>query len=105
MFKRLLGLSLLFGMAATAPPAVAAANCELREAVIQKLSTKYSEHLAAGGLQKVQGTQTLMEIWASVETGTFTVLLTNPNGVSCIVAAGTDYFEAIPKAEPEGTAG
>ncbi|MBV1926768.1 MAG: hypothetical protein KUG62_06390 [Rhodobacteraceae bacterium] len=105
MFKRLLGLSLLFGMAATAPPALAAPNCELRETVIQQLSTKYSEQLAVGGLQKVQGTQTLMEIWASVETGTFTVLLTNPNGISCIVAAGTNYFEAIPKAEPEGTAG
>ena len=105
MFKRLLGLSLLFGMAATAPPALAASNCELRETVIQKLSTKYSEKLAVGGLQKVQGTQALIEIWASVETGTFTVLLTNPNGVSCIVAAGTDYFEAIPKEEPEGIAG
>jgi len=44
-------------MAATAPPALAAPNCELREAVIQQLSTKYSEQLAVGGLQKIQGKQ------------------------------------------------
>jgi hypothetical protein len=105
MFKRLLGLSLLFGMAATAPPVLAAANCDTRDTLVQQLSTKYSEQFAVGGLQKVQGTQALMEIWASTETGTFTVLLTNPNGVSCIVAAGTDYFEAVQKTEPEGTAG
>jgi hypothetical protein len=105
MFKRLLGLSLLFGMAATAPPAMAAPNCELRDTLVKQLSSKYSEQLAVGGLQKVQGTQALMEIWASAETGTFTVLVTNANGISCIVAAGTDYFEATPKAEPEGTAG
>ncbi|MFT4962593.1 MAG: hypothetical protein ACI92Z_003693 [Paracoccaceae bacterium] len=97
MFKRLLGLSLLFGMAATAPPAIASPNCGLRDTVILQLSTKYSEQLTVGGLQKVQGIQALMEIWSSPETGSYTVLLTNPNGVSCIVAAGTDFFEAVPK--------
>lgn len=97
MFKRLLGLSLLFGMAATAPPAFASPNCGLRDTVIHQLSSKYSEQLTVGGLQKVQGTQALMEIWASTETGTYTVLVTNPNGVSCIVAAGTDFFEITPK--------
>ena len=100
MFKRLLGLSLLFGMAATAPPVWAAPNCGLRDSVIQGLESKYSEQLTVGGLQNLRETQAVMEIWASPDTGTFTVLLTSANGISCIVAAGTDFFEVAPKSDP-----
>ncbi len=80
----------------TATPSFAAQNCGQRGAVIQQLADKYSETLKVGGLQKVQGAQVLMEIWASPETGTFTVLLTKPDGAACIVAAGTDWFEVEP---------
>jgi len=104
MFKRLLGLSLIFGMAATAPP-VWAAPCGMRDNLVEQLQSKYSEELAVGGLQTTSGAQTIMEIWASEKTGTFTVLLTSANGVSCIIGAGTDFFEAIPKPETKGTAG
>lgn len=105
MFKRLLALSLTFGMAALAPPAHAV-SCAQRDTVVERLKTKFSEQLTVGGLQGSQNTaQSVVEIWASDETGTFTVLLTNAYGVSCIVAAGTDYFEAEPVPEPEGTAG
>jgi hypothetical protein len=101
MFKRLMGLSLIFGMAATAPPAYAA-NCAARDTVIARLQTAFSEDLKVGGLQKVRSKHSVMEIWASDETGTYTVLLTDANGISCIVAAGTDFFKAIPKDDPEG---
>ncbi len=102
MFKRLLGLALTFGMAATAPPAFAA-SCGARDSVVANLKDKYSEQLTVGGLQKTRGSQAVMEIWSSVETGTFTVLLTQANGISCIVAAGTDFFEAVPKLIADGT--
>ena len=93
MFKRLMGISLIFGMAATAPP-VLAANCAARDTVIARLQSSYSEDLKVGGLQKVHSKQSIMEIWASDETGTFTVLLTTPNGISCIMAAGTHWQHA-----------
>ncbi len=102
MFKRLLGFALAFGMAATAPPAVAA-SCGMRDALVEQLTKKYSETLTVGGLQKVNGAQSVMEIWSSSETGTYTVLLTQANGTSCIIAAGTDFFEAVPKVTVEGT--
>ncbi|MGR3617145.1 MAG: hypothetical protein ACU0BB_14025 [Paracoccaceae bacterium] len=102
MFKRLLALSLTFGMAATAPPA-SAATCAMRDAVVERLQSKFSEQLTVGGLQTGRTAQSVMEIWASDETGTFTVLLTNPNGISCIVAAGTDFFQAAPNPTPVGT--
>lgn len=102
MFKRLLAISLTFGMAATAPPAFAQ-SCAQRDDVIAKLQNSYSEELTFGGLQKSRGAQSVMEVWSSKETGTYTVLLTQANGISCIVAAGTDFFEAIPKVKIDGT--
>ncbi|NOC84715.1 hypothetical protein GS610_04800 [Ruegeria sp. HKCCD6228] len=102
MFKRLFAIALTFGMAATAPPAFAQ-NCATRDHIISKLQENYAEELAFGGLQKTRGAQSVMEVWTSKETGSYTVLVTNANGISCIVAVGTDFFEAIPKIEIEGT--
>ncbi|KIC40965.1 MAG: hypothetical protein AB3N07_06085 [Ruegeria sp.] len=101
MFKRLFAIALTFGMAATAPPAFAQ-NCAQRDDVIAKLKDSYSEELAFGGLQKSRGGHSVMEVWTSKETGSYTVLVTHANGLSCIVAVGTDFFEAIPKAIPDG---
>ena len=102
MFKRLLSLCMVFGMAATAPPAFAA-NCADRSTVVERLSDKYQENLTAGGLRSDQQGSTLLEVWTSKATGTFTLLVTYPNGVSCVLAAGTDYFDALPAKMPLGT--
>lgn len=101
MFKRLLTAGLLFGMAATAPPAFAN-NCALRTEVVDRLQSKYSETLTAGGLQGNQNVQTMVEVWASEKTGTFTVILTNPQGISCVVATGTDFFKREAPVIPDG---
>ncbi|MGH1464073.1 MAG: hypothetical protein ACRBBQ_01815 [Cognatishimia sp.] len=101
MFKRLIAAGLLFGMAATAPPALAA-NCGLRETVVDRLQSKYSEALTASGLQGSNTVQTMVEVWASEKTGTFTVILTNPQGISCVVAVGTDFFQYEVEKVPEG---
>lgn len=103
MFKRLIASGLLFGMAATAPPAYAA-NCAMRDTVVERLASKYSEALTAGGLQGAQGSATIIEVWASKESGTFTVIVTNPQGVSCVVAAGTDWFQSKQKSGESDTA-
>ncbi|MVO17849.1 hypothetical protein [Parasedimentitalea huanghaiensis] len=103
MFKRLLGVSIIFGMAATAPPALAA-SCGVREDVIYQLENKYSEKLTSGGLQTAPAENSMVEIWSSDQTGTFTVLMTQANGISCIVAVGTDYFDVGPTKRPKGTA-
>lgn len=103
--KRHLILAMLTSLGiAAAAPAAANPNCGQREAVIEKLTTKFKEQLTVGGLQRRQSVQAVMEIWASEETGTFTVLVTNPQGVSCIVAAGTDFFEAERTPVVKGTA-
>ncbi len=105
MFKRLTGMALLFGMAATAPPAQAA-GCGLRDAVVERLKSKYSEAMTAGGTQgNAQSTTAILEIWSSESTGTFTVISTNARGVSCIVAVGRDWFQQEPLKQPPGTKG
>lgn len=70
--------------------------------MIAKLQDSYSEELVFGGLQKTRGVQAVMEVWTSKETGSYTVLVTQANGISCIVAVGTDFFEAIPKITLKG---
>ena len=102
MFKRLVSASLLFGMAATAPPALAM-SCAARDTVVGRLQSIYSEALTAGGLQSNRTATAMVEVWTSPESGTFTVIVTNPQGVSCVVAAGTDWFHSAPVAHPADT--
>ncbi|WP_299945395.1 hypothetical protein [uncultured Ruegeria sp.] len=86
----------LVALLAMTPSLAWASNCAEREHVIQKLQNSYSEELRFGGLQKSRGVQSVMEVYVSRETDSYTVIVTQPNGISCIVAVGTDFFEAIP---------
>jgi len=104
MFERPIGLCLALTISTTAVPAFAS-NCAQRDQVVERLQSNYAEQLTVGGLQRAQNSTAILEIWSSDETGTYTVLLTNPNGISCILAAGTDFFEANRKPVEKGTAG
>lgn len=65
--------------------------CGLRDAVTEILAEQYGERLTIGGIQEMRGRTSIMEIWVSAETGSFTVLITQATGISCIVAAGTNF--------------
>ena len=67
-------------------------QCGDRDQVIASLSSKYSESHVASGFQSSAG---LMEIWASDDDGTWTILLTHPNGQTCVVASGTHWLESV----------
>lgn len=79
-----------------------AATCAKRDKVVAQLEGKYAEQLTAGGLHATDTKTTLVEVWTSPETGTFTVLLTNPAGLSCVVASGTDWFNQKPADRVKG---
>lgn len=113
MFKRLFAAALIFGAAALAPPAPAqnltqtqtqtqtqALACMPRDALVGELRGKFGETLAGGGLQS--GTR-LIEVWRSTESGSFTLILTQPNGVACVLATGA-YWHDAPQ-DPGGLAG
>jgi len=91
MFKRIITSALLFGAAATAPPALAQqVACGPREKIVERLAGQFSEQLAGAGLQSERQ---YVEIWAAPEGGTFTVLVTRADGLSCIVAAGRHWHQ------------
>ncbi len=90
MYKRILTTSvLILGMAAAAPPvAQAQMVCGTRNSVVAKLGDKYGEVRRGGGLA---GPTAIFEIWASEATGSWTILKTTPNGLTCIMAVGDGW--------------
>ena len=94
MFKRLITYGLLVASTAVASPAYAA-YCATRDTVVERLQSRYSEQLTAAGLQNSSSDQTVVEVWSSPDSGTFTVLVTRADGQSCVVAAGTDFFNQV----------
>ena len=66
---------------------LAAENCAPRGDVIGMLSESFGEVGHGGGLTR----QTAVEIWANDESGTWTIITTRPDGMSCIVASGSDW--------------
>ena len=74
-----------------ATPAFAQTACADRTAITQQLETVHKETQKAVGLSSGGG---VIEVFASA-TGTWTVLMTFPNGKTCIVAAG-EAWEHLP---------
>lgn len=69
------------------------ASCAEREQVVERLASKYGETRQSVGLAR---NNSVMEVFASEETGTWTIALTLPDGMTCLIAAG-EAFEAVNK--------
>lgn len=99
MKKELFGLSLGFAallMAAEMAHAQGRAQCGERHVVIERLTQKYGETRQSMGLA---ANNSIVEMHASDETGSWTITVTHPNGMTCLVAAGTS-FETIEEELP-----
>ena len=102
MYKRILTSALVFGMFATAPPAITPAAqaqiaCGEREAIVKQLSETHHEIRKGSGLA---GQAALFEIWASNATGSWTILKTTPNGFACVMAVGQGWQDDPPVFTP-----
>ena len=93
----------LLTLAAVALPAAthAQTNCAERTTVTERLAGKYGEVFAGGGLKNAEA---IFEVWKSAESGTWTIIMTLPNGQSCVMAAGTDWRDGLPET-PAGIPG
>jgi len=92
MFKRA-AATFAFGFLAFSAPAgtaeqIGTTRCESRAAVLDYLSTKYSEAPVAMGVAK---NGSLVEVLTSGAGSTFTIIVTRPNGTTCMVAAGQGW--------------
>lgn len=70
-------------------PAFAQMVCGNHADIEKRLESGYQETRAAVGLAANGG---LIEVYTS-EKGTFTVVLTRPNGLSCLLAVGENWQE------------
>jgi hypothetical protein len=98
MTRPLLALSLGIGaMILAADAAFAQArNCASHDSVTARLAEGYGETRQAIGIGQ---NSAVIEIFASLETRTWTITVTMPNGPTCVVAAGEGY-EALNEALP-----
>ena len=87
-----LGLSLIASPVGVADTP-AKSNCETREAVLDFLSSKYAEAPVAMGVSKDGG---VVEILTSGPGSTFTIIVTMPDGLTCMVAAGDSWENLAP---------
>jgi len=92
MLRPIVGLFLLtVATAFGATPAAAQMFCGERTEIVRYLEKNHAETLNAAGI--VANGQ-LLEVFASPR-GTWTIVVTNPNGTTCVIAAG-DAWEQVP---------
>ena len=72
-------------------PAMAAGNmaCSQRDEVLHQLGDKYKEAPSAVGLVSNNGG--LIEVLTSDNGATWTIIVSMPNGTSCLLAAGENW--------------
>ncbi|MGB0410997.1 MAG: hypothetical protein ACPGFA_05375 [Pikeienuella sp.] len=66
--------------------------CADRTALISQLETRHGETRRSAGLQE---DSRVIETYANVETGTWTIIITMPTGVACLVAVGENWREDV----------
>ena len=78
------------GLSACAIPAAAQQACAPRADIVAHLEAKYGETRIGAGLQ-TRGSVT--EVFVSAESGTWTIIVTRPDGMACAVAAGEAWAD------------
>lgn len=85
MFALSFGLAVLLSATQIAH---SAPQCDTREAVSALLAERYGETRRSMG---IAGQSAVMELYASDETGTWSITMTLPDGVMCLMASGSNY--------------
>lgn len=99
MFKRLIVGALVFGMAGHAPPAFAQVICMPRDLVAKDLSGRYGEAPVVTALS--DGAR-VVEFWGKPDGGSWTLLVTTAEGMSCVLGSGPHWMP-MPQTPPPPT--
>ncbi len=97
------GLAALTLVAACATPALATGTraCAPREVVVERLASSYGESRQSIGLGS---NNSLMEVFASDESGSWTITVTSAQGITCLIASGQAFetlLEALPSSDKD----
>ncbi len=94
-----LALGAGFALIASTAMAQAQPQCNERDNVLELLSKKYQETPIAAGVTNTGG---LVEVLTDHKSGTWTIIVTTPQGMSCLVAAGEGWRNMVQVSmEPE----
>ena len=94
MFKLTMGLGVM--VLAAQQASAQSNNCAPRQMVLDRLAVKYGETRQSIG---VASNNAVVEVFASAETGSWTITVTMPSGMTCLVASGQS-FETLAEALP-----
>jgi hypothetical protein len=99
-FAATLTLAIGLGPGAALPVFAQSTNCGAHDVVVARLATGYGESRQSIALG---ANNTVVETFASAETGSWTITVTTPDGPTCLVASGQSYqylAEALPNTDP-----
>lgn len=65
--------------------------CGVRDKIVQQLEERYGETALSRGVARGSG---IVEMYVNPESGSWTIVVTNTKGMSCLMAAG-EAFEPI----------
>ena len=96
LFRTLkLSAAALIGLGASAALDTADASmCDSRERMTSLLESRYKEAPIAIGVVSDRG---VMEVYVSSGSGTWSIVVTTPQGKTCIIAAGQNFEEVEAK--------
>jgi hypothetical protein len=77
----------------------AAPQCAARDIVTAQLTDKYGETRRGMGMA---ANSTVMELFASDASGTWTITVTLPNGMTCLVASGQGFETVVEELPASG---
>ena len=104
MKQQMMALSLAVGalmLAAQHAFGQSASACGDRTTVVARLAETYGETRQALG---IAGSSAVVEVYASPETGTWTILVTLADGTACLVASGEAWEAVAEDLRPAGMA-
>lgn len=92
----IVGALLLAGVLLNSAPVAAQNSCGPRDALVAALGSQYDESAVAIGLAGGGG---VIEVLATRDGGTWTIVLTTPEGLSCIVTSGEAWIDIVRQAK------
>ena len=102
MSKQILGLSFGIGamlLATQHAYAQSTRNCAERAQVVSRLADGFGETRQSMGIGR---NNTVVEVFASDETGSWTITVTLPNGMTCLLVSGQAFEELSEELRPTG---
>ncbi len=81
-------------------PLLAQRVCGLHAAMAAKLDMSYGEVRHGWG---ISGPQSIVEVWANDETGTWTILVVYTDGTACVRASGHVWTVEVHEIEGDDT--